>query len=100
MINNLCDQAEREGLAVACDFLAHQEQSAMAMLGAAIPKDIRQRFQKRFSDWGLRLPEMVGMLMAAILLLSSTLICIDALDKCVKIMKRNEQQLKEKCIKK
>ena len=93
MIDNLCDQAGENDLAVAwlyCDFLAHQEQSAAAMLGAIVrqlvsiggmPENIRQRFRKRFSDRGLRLPEMVGMLKAAISLLPRAYICIDALDE-------------------
>ena len=81
MIDSLCDQVKEKGLAVAwlyCDFLAHQEQSPTAMLGAilrqlvslgGIPEDMRRRFRKRFSGQGLRLPDMAGMLMAAIPLL-------------------------------
>ena len=94
MIDNLCDQAEEKDLAVAwlyCDFLAHQEQSATAMLGAILkqlvsigemPENMRRRFRKRFSDRGLRLPDMVGMLKTAVSLLSPVYICIDALDEC------------------
>ena len=48
-----------------------------------MPENIRQRFGKRFSDRGLRLPEMVGMLKTAISLLPQACICIDALDECV-----------------
>jgi len=93
MIDNLCDQVEEKNMAVAwlyCDFLAHQEQSATAMLGAIlrqlvsireIPEDIRERFRKRFPDRGLRLPDMVGMLKTAISLLPPVHICIDALDE-------------------
>ena len=93
MIDSLCDQAEEKDLAVAwlyCDFLAHQEQSATAMLGAILrqlasvgemPENIRQMFRKRFSDRGLRLPDMVGMLKAAISLLPPVYMCIDALDE-------------------
>ena len=93
MIDNLCDQAEEKDLAVAwlyCDFLAQKEQSATAMLGAilrqlvsirGIPEDIRERFRKRFSDRGLRLSEMVGMLKTTISLLPRAYICIDALDE-------------------
>ena len=94
MINSLCDQAGETDLAIAwlyCDFLARKEQSATAMLGAIlrqlvsigeIPENIRQRFRKRFSDRGLRLPDMVGMLKTAISLLPQVYICIDALDEC------------------
>ena len=46
-----------------------------------IPENIRQTFRKRFSDRGLRLPEMVGMLKTAISLLPRAYICIDALDE-------------------
>ena len=94
MIDGLCDQAGEKDLAVAwlyCDFVAHQEQSATAMLGAILrqlvgigemPEKVRERFRKRFSDRGLRLPDMVGMLKTAISLLPGAYICIDALDEC------------------
>ena len=93
MIDSLCDQAEEKDLAIAwlyCDFLAHQEQSATAMLGAilrqlvsigAMPENIRQKFRKRFSDRGLRLPDMVEMIKTTISLLPRAYICIDALDE-------------------
>jgi len=93
VIDNLCDQAEEKDLAVAwlyCDFLAHQEQSATAMLGVIlkqlvsiveIPENVRQIFRKRFSDRGLRLPDIMGMLKTTISLLPRVYICIDALDE-------------------
>ena len=93
VIDSLCDQAEEKDLAVAwlyCDFLVHQEQSATAMLGAILrqlasvgemPENIRQMFRKQFSDRGLRLPDMVGMLKATISLLPPVYMCIDALDE-------------------
>ena len=93
MIDSLCHQAGEKDLAVAwlyCDFLAHQEQSATTMLGAIqrqlvsigeTPEDIRQRFRKRFSNRGLRLSDIVGMLKTAISLLPQVYICIDALDE-------------------
>ena len=93
MIDSLCDQAGEKDLAIAwlyCDFLAHQEQSATAMLGAilkqlvsigGIPENVRQTFRKRFSDRGLRLPDIVGMLKTTISLLPLVYICIDALDE-------------------
>ena len=92
-IDNLCDQAEEKDLAVAwlyCDFLAHQEQSAKAMLGAILkqlvsiggmPENIRRSFRKRFSDQSLRLPDVVRMLKTAVTLLPVVYLCIDALDE-------------------
>ena len=47
----------------------------------AIPEDVRQTFRKRFSDRGLRLPDIVGMLKTTISLLPLVYICIDALDE-------------------
>ena len=94
MIDSLCDQAGEEDLAVAwlyCDYIAHQKQSATAMLGAilrqlvsirGIPEGIRQRFRKRFSDRGLRLSDMVGMWKATVALLPRTYISVDAIDEC------------------
>ena len=93
MIDSLCDRAGEKDLAVAwvyCDFLADQEQSATAMLAAILkqlvsvgdmPENIRQTFRKRFSDRGLRLPDIVGMLKATLSLLPAVYICIDALDE-------------------
>ena len=93
MIDSLCDQAGEKDLAVAWlyyDFLAHQEQSATAILGAIlkqlvsrreIPENVRQMFRNRFSDRGLRLPDIVGMLKTTISLLPLAYICIDALDE-------------------
>ena len=92
MIDNLCDQAGEKDLVVAwlyCDFLAHKEQLATAMLGAilkqlvstrGIPENVRQTFRK-LSDRGLRLPDIVGMLKTTISLLPQVYICIDALDE-------------------
>ena len=72
-----------------CDFLAHKEQLAIAMLGAilkrlvstrGIPENVRETFRK-VSDRGLRLPDIVGMLKTTISLLPRVYICIDALDE-------------------
>ena len=94
VIDSLCDQAGEKDLAVAwlyCDFLAHQEQSATAILGAILkqlvsvgemPENIRQTFRTRFSDRGLRFPDIVRMLRVTIALLPAVYICIDALDEC------------------
>ena len=46
-----------------------------------IPEDVRQAFRKRFSDRGLRLPDIVRMLKTTISLLPRVYICIDALDE-------------------
>jgi len=93
VIDSLCDQAEEKDLAVAwlyCDFLANQEQSATAMLGAILkqlvsiremPENVRQKFRERFSNRGLRLPDIVGILKTTIALLPRVYICIDALDE-------------------
>ena len=47
-----------------------------------IPEDVRQTFRKPFSDRGLRLPDIVGMLKTTISSLPPVYICIDALDEC------------------
>ena len=94
MIDNLCDQAGEKDLAVAwlyCDYLAHQEKSATAMLGAILkqlvskgemPEDVRQAFRKPFSNRGLRSLDIVRMLKTTIALFPSVYIFIDALDEC------------------
>jgi len=46
-----------------------------------IPENVRQAFRKRFSDRGLRLPDIVRMLKTTIPLLPRVYICIDALDE-------------------
>ena len=46
-----------------------------------MPESIRQAFRKRFSDRGLRLRDVVGMLKTTIALLPAIYICIDALDE-------------------
>ena len=95
VIDSLCDRVAsgEKDLALAwlyCDFLAHQEQSATAILGAILrqlvsvgdmPENIRERFRKRFSDRGLRLPDIMGMLKTTIPLLPPVYICIDAVDE-------------------
>ena len=94
MIDSLCNQAKEKDLAVAwlyCDYFAHREQSATAMLGSILkqlvsigemPEDVRQTFRERFSDRGLRLPDIVRMLKTTIVLFPSVYIFIDALDEC------------------
>ena len=46
-----------------------------------MPENMRQSFRKRFSDRGLRLPDLVQMLKTTISLLPPVYICIDALDE-------------------
>jgi len=100
MIDSLCNQAGQKDLAVAwlyCDYLAHREQSATAMLGAILkqlvsisemPDDVRQIFRKRFSDRGLRLHDIVRMLKTTITLLPPVYICIDALDELTPVSRQ------------
>ena len=96
VIDSLCDQGDREGIAVAClycDFLAQQEQTTTNMLGAIlkqlvgggdIPAYLREAFQeskRRFGDRGLRLLDLVRMLRLTIASLPQVFICIDAVDE-------------------
>jgi len=48
---------------------------------AEMPENVRQAFRKRFSDRGLRLPDIVRMLKTTIPLLPRVYICIDDLDE-------------------
>ena len=94
----LCDQAKNEDIAVAClycDFLAHQEQTIVNMMGAIlkqlvsrgeIPIYLREAFQegkKEIGGRGLRLADLMRMLRIAITSLPQVFICIDALDECL-----------------
>ena len=96
MIDNLCDQAGGENIAVVglyCDFLTQQEQSTTTMLGAilkqissrgGVPRHIREAFQKSKKEFGgrrLRLPDMVEILKKTIISLQRIFVCIDALDE-------------------
>ena len=96
MIDSLCDRAGGKDIAVVglyCDFLAQQEQSATSMLGAilkqlfrggGIPEYIREAFEKakrEFGGRGLRLPDLVGLLLRTIAELEGVFICIDGLDE-------------------
>ena len=53
-----------------------------------IPENVRQTFRK-FSDRGLRLPDIVVMLKTTISLLPRVYICIDALDECTPKSRRD-----------
>jgi len=46
-----------------------------------MPENIQQAFRKRFSDRGLRLPDVVRMMKETISLLPPVYICVDALDE-------------------
>ena len=96
VIDNLCNQARKEDIAVAClycDFLAQQEQTTTNMMGAilkqliskgGIPEDIHQEFQDRKTEVGgrrLLLADLMRLLKVAIASLRQVFICIDALDE-------------------
>ena len=96
MIDNLCDQAEEENIAVAglyCDFLSQQEQTVNNVIGAIlkqivgrgeVSEDLRKAFQKgkkEFGGRGPRLGDLMGMSRTAIVPLPQVFICIDALDE-------------------
>ena len=98
MIDSLCDQAEKENIAVAglyCDLLSQQEQTITNIMGTilkelagrgSIPNYLREAFQKgkaEFGGRGPRLAEMIRMLKIAIASLSQVVIYIDALDECL-----------------
>jgi len=96
VIDNLCDQAGGEGIAITglyCDFLTQEEQSTINMLGAILkqlvnrggmPEHIRKAFrkaEKEFGGRGLLLPDLVEILRTTIASLQLVFICIDALDE-------------------
>ena len=98
MIDSLCDQAEKENIAVVglyYDFLSQQEQTIANIMGAilkqlasrgGIPNYLREAFQKgkaEFGGRGLRLVDLMGTLKIAIASLPKVFICIDALDECL-----------------
>ena len=96
VIDNLCDQARKEDIAVTClycDFLAHQEQTTTNMIGAIlkqlvgrgdIPSHLREEFREGKREVGgrtLLLPDLMHMLKITIASLPQVHICIDALDE-------------------
>jgi len=98
VIDALCDQTKKKGIAVAClyyDFLAQQEQTITNMMGAIlkqiiggcdIPENVQEAFQKgkkEIGGRGLRLTDLKRMLGIAIASLPQVFICIDALDECL-----------------
>ncbi|CUS12243.1 unnamed protein product [Tuber aestivum] len=98
VIDQLCDQAKKKDIAVACfycDYKAQQEQTTTSMVGAIlkqlvgrrdIPDYVRGAFQeakKEIGGRGLRLADLMGMLRIAIASIHQAFICIDALDECL-----------------
>ena len=98
VIDNLCDRAGEEDIAVAglyCDFLSQQEQTINNIIGAVlkqlvgrgdIPSYLREAYQKAKKEFGGRGPQLedlMGMLRTTIASLSRVFICIDALDECL-----------------
>ena len=98
MIDRLCDQAGDGDIAVTgfyCDFLAHEEQTIINMMGAIlkqlvgrgdIPQHVREAFRKGKQEFGGRGPllaDMMRMLRTIIASLHQVFICVDALDECL-----------------
>ena len=97
VIDNLCDWARGQEVAVACfyfDFAAQKEQSSASMLGAVlkqivsgvekVPEGIAQAYEDQKKVIGgreLQLDEVVRMLQTTVGE-RPTFICIDALDEC------------------
>ena len=98
MIDNLCDRAGEEDIAVAglyCDFLSQQEQTVNNIIGVVlkqlvgrggIPNYLREAYQKAKKEFGGRGPrfeDLMEMLRTTIASLPRVIICIDALDECL-----------------
>ena len=98
VIDDLCDEACEEGIAIAmfyCDFRDQQKQTTTNIIGAILKQllvrgevleGVQSAFQKAKTEVGgrgLRLPDMVQMLKRAIAALPQVFICIDALDECI-----------------
>jgi len=97
VIDQLCDKAVDQTIAVACfycDFQSQKMQTPENMLGAlikqivrarrVIPTEIDSAFQKakaQIGGRGLRVPEALELLKASIAPLDRAFICIDALDE-------------------
>ena len=98
VIDNLCNQARGQNIAVACfyfDFAAQKEQSPTSMLGAllkqvvgglgGVPVEIAEAYEdqkKVIGGRGPGLSDIVNMLQTTSPE-NRTFICIDALDECV-----------------
>jgi len=98
VIDNLCDRAQEDHIAVIglyCDYLSQQEQTTTNIMGAllkqlvgrgGIPDHLRAAFQKakkEFGGRGPRLADLMGMLKTVIASLPQVFICLDALDECM-----------------
>ena len=98
VIDSLCDQVEKDDIAVAgfyCDFHSQQEQTVTNIMGAilkqlvrrgGITNDLRDAFEKsrkEFGGRGLRLADLTEMLKITIDSLPRVFICLDALDECL-----------------
>jgi len=98
VIDNLCDRAKKENIAVAglyCDFASQQSQTITNIMGAilkqlvakgGIPSYLREAFEEgktEFGGRGLRLADLMGMLRTVIASLPQVFICVDALDECL-----------------
>ena len=99
MIDELCDRAADQKIAVACfycDFQSQRIQTPENVLGALVkqivralgvmPTEIDEAFRKakgQVGGLGLRVPEVLSLLKASIALLDRAFICIDALDELV-----------------
>ena len=98
MIDRLLDHFVGEGVTVAClycDFQDQERQTAANMIGALtrqivdalkmVPTEIEEAFERaehEVEGRGLRVPEIVKLLLAALVPVKRTFICIDALDEC------------------
>ena len=98
MIDRLLDHFVGEGATVAClycDFQDQERQTAANMIGALVrqivnalkivPAEIEEAFERaerEVEGRGLRVPEIVKLLQAALVPAERTFICIDALDEC------------------
>ena len=98
MIDKLLDHFKGESVTVAClycDFQDQERQTATNMIGALIrqivnalkvvPTEIEEAFERaerEVEGRGLRVPEIVKLLQAALVPVKRTFICIDALDEC------------------
>jgi len=96
VIDTLCEQACEQNIAVLslyCDYQAHKDQSAVNMIGSLVRQvalgvvgmvgEIRDAFEKsrRGGGKGLRLLEMLGLLVRIIGSFERVYICIDAMDE-------------------
>ena len=98
MIDKLLDHFKGESVTVTClycDFQDQERQTAANMIGALIrqivnalemvPTEIDEAFERAAREVegrGLRVPEIIKLLQAALVPVKRIFICIDALDEC------------------